>query len=333
MIQVGVIGTGFMAKTHLDAYQKMKDVQVLAVTAVNEERGKALAQTYGCEYLSTAEEMMAREDIHMIDVCTPTFVHEKLVIMAAEAGKHVICEKPLALTVEEVDNIIEATKKAGVKFMAAQVLRFWPEYVEIKKLYDNGDLGATQIVNASRLTQFPTWSEWFKDVSKSGGGLYDLHLHDIDFLYHLFGPVDSVYATGKKNEHGAWNHVVSQLTFKNGSKANVEASYQMPEGYPFTATFRIVGDEAAADYQFSAGFNLEKLDESEGKLLVSKNGVGLTYPEVENSNPYYNELEYFVQCIVQNKEPDRVQPEDCKEVLKILTSIEASLESGEKQFL
>jgi UDP-N-acetylglucosamine 3-dehydrogenase len=333
MIHVGVIGTGFMAKTHLDAYQKMKDVRIMAVTAVNEEKGKALAQSYECEFISTAEEMMARKDVHMIDVCTPTFVHEKLVIMAAEAGKHVICEKPLALSVEEVDSMIAATKKAGVKFMAAQVLRFWPEYVEIKKLYDNGDLGATQIVYASRLTQFPTWSEWFKDVSKSGGGLYDLHLHDIDYLYHLFGPVDSVYATGKKNENGAWNHVVSQLTFKNGSKACVEASYQMPEGYPFTATLRIVGDEAAADYHFSAGYNLENLDESEGRLLLSKSRVGLTYPEVENSNPYYNELEYFVQCIVQNKEPDRVQPEDSKEVLKILIAIEASLENGEKQFL
>src|SRR5690625_3893406 len=215
-----------MAKTHLDAYKKIDNVNVVAVTAINEEKGKKFAEENDCLYLSNIESILSDKSIDVIDICTPTFTHEELVIKSAKAGKHILCEKPITLTLDSVDRMLDATEKAGITFMVGQLLRFWPEYVAIKNMIDYGDLGDIHMIYANRLAQHPTWGEWFRDPSKSGGGLFDLHLHDIDFIYYLFGRVQSIYAIGKQNDLGAWNHVVTNITFNNGTKAAVESSYE-----------------------------------------------------------------------------------------------------------
>ena len=333
MLKVGIIGAGFIGKMHANAYKTLNNLEIIGVSEVNEKAGRQYADEYNCAYFQDAEDLVKREDIDIVDICLPTFLHEKYVIMAAEHGKHVLCEKPFTLTLESADRILEAVDKAKVTLMVAQVVRFWPEYVMIKQYYDSGKLGGIKMVYANRLAQHPNWSDWFKDVRKSGGGLFDLHLHDVDYMRYLLGPVESVYATGKQSENGAWNHVVTCMNFKSGSRACVEGAYEMTENYPFTTTLRAVGLEGTIDYNFSAGFNLENIRDAKSNFVYYKNGSNPEMLQVEQKDPYANEIEYFVNCIAERKKPKIILPAESREVLEIMLAIQKSLETGEIQLV
>lgn len=333
MLKVGIVGTGFMARTHAEAYAQLGTVQVAGFTANNAERGQKVAAEFGGEYFAEYAAMLARDDIQIIDICAPTHVHESLVIQAAEAGKHIICEKPIALSLEEVDRMISATKRANVKFMVAQVLRFWPEYRLVKKIVEEGDLGPIHSISAGRLAQHPDWNPWFKVAEQSGGALFDIQVHDIDYLYHLLGPVESVYAIGHQSENGAWNHVVSNLNFKNGTRASVEGSAIMPDGFPFSTFLRVVGDKGAIDYRFTAGFNIENLDSADHHFQLFKQGESPEALKVEQENAFVEQLGYFVDCVLNDREPEFVKPDESRAVLEVMLAIKRSLETGQIQFV
>ena len=328
MIKVGIVGAGFMGRTHADGYKLLSNARVEGVADVDEHTGDKFARDYGCQYYKDAEELIKREDIDIIDICLPTFLHEKYAVMAASYGKHILLEKPFTLTMEAADNILAAVEKAGVKFMVAQVLRFWPEYMKIKEFYDNGQLGDVTMVYACRLAQHPDWGEWFFDPQKSGGGLFDLHIHDIDYVRYLLGPVESVYATGKKSSNGAWNHVMSVLNFANGSKACVEGAYEMTQGFPFTMGFRAVGTKGTADFALRAGFNLEDRESAINRLILYKQDGTPEEVVTDRKDAYANQVEYFVGCVERDEYPEVVTPQDSRDVLGIVLAIKQSLEEG-----
>ena len=166
---------------------------------------------------------------------------------------HILCEKPVTLSLESLDRMLRAAEEAGVQFAVGQAVRFWPEYVRPRKLYDSGVLGTVKYARASRLSVHPAWSEWYRKPENSGGGLFDLHLHDIDYLCYIFGRVKQVYAVGRKNDVGCWNHVASSLTFENGVQATAEGIIEMPKGFPFTMELNVVGDEKAVCYRHARG--------------------------------------------------------------------------------
>ncbi len=306
----------------------MKDIRLVAIADVNEEKGMEAAKEYQCAYYKDAEEMLQKEKVDFVDICLPTFLHERFVLLAAQYKKHVICEKPVTLTLESFDKMEEATRKAGVFFMVAQVLRFWPEYQEVKKLYDAGELGDIKMVYANRLAQHPNWTQWHKDPKNSGGGLFDLHLHDIDFLQYLFGKVNSVYAVGRASETGCWNYVMSTLRFANGCAATAEGVFDMTENYPFTMSFRIVGEGEALDYQMTAGFNLEDVGGAKRAIVKYQKGRQPQKLNIEEKDAYQTELEYFADCVRKGEPPKEITPADSRHVLQVILAIQESLETG-----
>lgn len=328
-MNVAIIGSGFIGCAHAAAVNHSKTLTLAAICDVNEQAGKKAAAEHQCAWYADAEEMLKKEAIDIIDICLPTFLHEKFVLLAAQHKKAVICEKPITLTMESMDRMLKAVQDAGVPFMVAQVIRFWPEYAEIKKLYDAGKFGEVKMVYASRLAQHPNWAEWQKDPQKSGGGLFDLHLHDIDFLVYLLGAVDRVYAAGWKNKTGCWNHVTTSLTFKNGASAVAEGAYEMTEKFPFTMSLRVVGQERSADYKLIAGFNLEDVGSSIREAMLYENGSDpKKIPADTALDAYQAELEYFADCVAAGKQPRIVSPDSSKEVLRVMLAIQSSLESG-----
>lgn len=329
MLKAGIIGTGFIGNAHAEAYHNAGNAELVAIVDVNEEAGKKAAEKHNVKYYKDAEEMLQSEEIDIVDICLPTFLHEQFVLLAAKYKKHVVCEKPFTLTMESAERMIDATEQAGVKFMIAQVIRFWPEYTLIKEYFDEGKIGELKMVYANRLAQHPNWTTWHKDPDKSGGGLYDLHLHDIDYMCYLFGKVESVYAMGWQSETGCWNHVMSNLKFKNGQQAVVEGAFNMTENYPFTMSLRAVGSEGTIDYKFSAGFNLEDVDGASRSTVYFKNGEQPNVLDVEDYDGYQKEIEYFADCIESGKPVDVVSPEDSKDVLAVILAIKKSLETGE----
>lgn len=329
MLHVGIIGAGFMGRTHGNAYKNLADVRLAGIASRGQEKARKFAEEYQCTNYPQPEELIKNPSIDIIDICLPTHLHEQYVVLAAAHGKHVLCEKPFSLTLEVADRMIEATRKAGVKFMIAQVLRFWPEYIKIKELCDQGVPGKINAVYACRLAQFPNWGDWFQDVEKSGGALFDLHLHDIDYLCYLLGPVRSVYAVGKQDQNGAWNHVTSVLNFVNGAKAVAEGSNQMTAGYPFTMGLRAVGEQGTIEFSFKAGFNLEERASAANAVVLYKEGQAPEVLDVVQKDGYLHEIEYFVNCVKNDVQPAIVTPEESREVLQLVLALKTSLESGQ----
>ena len=330
MLNIAIIGSGFIAGAHAAAINNSEKVNLAGIANPNEVSVKKAAEAAGCKWFTDIEKMLKEEDIDIVDICVPTFLHEQYVLMAAKHGKNILCEKPVALNVESFDNMVKAAEEAGVRFMVAQVLRFWPEYVDIKKRYAAGEFGEVKYVYANRLGQHPTWTKWHVDPAKSGGGLYDMMLHDIDFVRYVFGPVKEVYAAGWQSETGCWNHVMANLIFENGVKAGIEGSMAMTDNYPFNMNFRIVGENKSEEYNLSAGLNLEDVASAKRQEIIFENGKDPVLADVDQSeDAYQNEIEYFADCVESGKETDIVPLEENRNVLEIEAAIQKSLETGE----
>jgi predicted dehydrogenase len=327
MKNIGLIGCGYIGKAHAAGIKKSSKVKLAALVHSHEDAGKQAAAEYGCPYYASTGEMYANEDIDIVDICLPTFKHEQFTLEAAKNKKHVICEKPFSLSSESASRMIKACENAGVKLMVAQVLRWMPEFSRIRELYEKGAFGKPHMIYANRLAQHPNWSTWHRDPALSGGGLFDLHLHDIDYLYYLFGKVEEVYAVGWKSPTGCWNHVCSSLIFRNGVKAAVEMSFEMTDAFPFSVTFRITGDKATVDYGLAAGFNIENPEAASSRFILYEKGAKPQTIAVANSDAFQAEIEAFADAVEGGK-PSPVPPEDSLYVIKIIEALRDSLESG-----
>ncbi len=333
MVTVGLVGLGFIGKTHLKAYRqiegcRVKSIYVRDVSRVDEDV-QEFAREHDITFVETYEKLLHDEEIDVIDICLPTYLHEKFVIDAARAGKHIFCEKPLSLSVESARRMMAEVMESGVQLYVGHVLRFWPEYVKIKEVMGHSNV---KIVHAVRLGQKPTWSEWFQDPHKSGGALFDLHIHDIDFMTYLQGEVATVYAVGHKNNDGAWEHVMTTLRFENGATAFVEASHRMPVSFPFTMSLRLLGERGTVDFRVEAGENIESVDDGQTKF-VYYDEAGAEVVQVNDGDAFANELAYFVDCIRGRKENTIIPLDDVIYTMEILEAIEESLNTGEEVVL
>ena len=327
MKKIAIIGFGFIGKAHLNAYKKIKNAQVTTICTRNEITNQEIKDCY--EIVSNFSEVLSNDEIDVVDICLPTYLHEQYIIQAAEAGKQIICEKPLTLSLESAERIFTAVQRNKVHLFVGHVLRFWPEYKLIKDYYDNGKLKDVDILHANRLGQFPQWSDWFKDHEKSGGALFDLHIHDIDFATYLLGEVDSVFAVGKKNQYGTWDHINTTLSFKkNDAKAFVEASHRMPLGFPFTMALRVQAKQGTIDFHSASGENIENRQNVNNSILYYTDQNVTSIP-IDSEDAFQNELSYFLHCIEKNINNEVIPLVDVFYTLKLLEAIEKSLISGE----
>ncbi|MEQ6389982.1 Gfo/Idh/MocA family oxidoreductase [Bacillaceae bacterium S4-13-58] len=326
---IGLVGLGFIGKAHLEAYQNVKNADVVSILTRREVKDEDVLQTFRGSFVHDYDLLLNNPEIDVIDICLPTYLHEEYIVKAAKAGKHIICEKPLTLTIESAERIVREVEKHQVELFVGHVLRFWPEYQVMKEYSQNGKLKDIEMVQAKRLGQVPQWSNWFQYPEKSGGALFDLHIHDIDYLTYLLGEVTSIYAVGSQNSFGAWDHIMTTLQFGNGAKACVEASQRMPLGYPFTMALRAQTRNSALDFLVVAGENIENINESE-EQLVYYHQKNKTTIEVKKADAFMKELSYFVCCLENHEENTIVPLEDVLYTLKLLKAIETSLETGEK---
>ena len=329
MVKIAVIGAGFMGRTHAEAYSRIDLAQVAAVCDRDRELGEKFARDFGCSFYEDFEAMAEDCEFEVADICLPTFLHEEFAVKAAEHGKHIFCEKPAALSVESLERLIEAAEKAGVKIMIGQVVRFWPEYQTAKAMYGNGELGDLNYAYGARLSEHPAWSEWYRRPENSGGGLFDLHLHDIDFFCWLLGEVESVFASGKKNELGCWNFVNSTLKFQSGQSASVQGVIEMTKGYPFTMELRLTGSQATYEYIMKAGANLEDVASARRDTRVYCEEGAKILP-LDETDAYETELRHFVQCISENRESEIIPAAQARKVMCVMEALKASLETGKQ---
>jgi UDP-N-acetylglucosamine 3-dehydrogenase len=322
MVRVGLAGLGFMGGTHAQCHAALPNSKLVAVADPEADRRQRFADTYGARPFASIDEMLASVELDMVDICMPTYLHREAVEKVAAAGKHVLCEKPMALTLEDCDAMIAATREAKVKFMVAQVLRFWPEYVVMKEILDSGRLGRIKWVSATRMSSPPTWSweEWLFDPVKSGGAVLDLHIHDLDMINWLIGKPRKVMAAGVKTRRGGLDNVFTMtMGHKDDVVAFAEGSLDMAGGFPFTMGLKVACE----------GGDLELNTRLTPSLLLAPASGGVEYPAVPEVRVetaaaagsagnisalggYFVEVKYFVDCIDQRKKPDRVTPKEAK---------------------
>lgn len=248
MKKIGIVGTGSMGVAHAKAWLNT-EASLVACTARHEDHAEQFAAQYGLKPFPDASSMLAEIDI--LDICAPTHLHYDMVLKAAHAGKHIFCEKPLARTLEQGQEMIKACQKAGVKLSVGHVVRFFPEYRRAKSLVDSGQIGQLALINLSRETFRPKkkQSNWFIDFEKSGGVILDLMIHDFDYARWLAGEVESVYAKNisSSNPDAQVDHALVILTHKNGAISHIEGSWAYPPPM-FRTSFEISGSGGMIDH-------------------------------------------------------------------------------------
>ena len=326
---VAIIGGGFISNIHAQCYKNL-GVKIEAMADISEDVRKDFAIKYNCKTYKSAEEMLKdiSDNIDIVDICAPTYLHEELILLALKYNKHVICEKPLSINIDFVENIIDKFENNNRYLMTAQVLRFWTEYVKIKEWIEEGIFGNIKLVSAMRLAQHPK-SEWFYNPKKSGGGIFELHIHDIDFLCYLFGDVKEVYANGSKDENESWDFINSSIKFKNGISASAQGIFGITDNYPFTANMKVIGDKATAEYSLYAGVNLDSDGKQSNSLILYRKGKEPIIENIKTKDAYELELEYFINCVKNNKKPEIVNLDSIRKTIETITCLVKSLESGE----
>lgn len=181
-MRVGIVGAGTMGSVHAESHREAGH-EVVAIYDPRPEAAAAVAAPVGARAVGSFEELLADPAIEVIDVCVPTYLHRAYVEAAARASKQVICEKPLALTLEDGRAMIEACRQAGVQLFVGHVVRFFSEFILAKRLVEEGKVGRPGLVRMSRGGPFPRgWDNWYADPRRSAPLLLDLVIHDFDWL-------------------------------------------------------------------------------------------------------------------------------------------------------
>jgi predicted dehydrogenase len=314
MITVGLVGCGFMGKMHSSVYSLLEESQLAMVADLDLARAKAFSSEFGCK-IATFDEMLGDASLDVIDICLPTHLHCEFTVRALEAGKHVMCEKPAALTLDEADRMIAARDASGKSLMIGHCIRFWPEYALLRRYVVENKLGRLLSLNLTRYGEFPHWSSenWLADESKSGGGVLDMHIHDTDFALYLLGKPDSISAWGSVDDRGP-GHAFSTLTYGD-TIVHTEGGWNLPSHAPFKMAYRAIFERGA-------------MIMDAGPLTVFEPGKEPVIPEfpkmeaagggnISDLGGYYHELRYFVESIQSGAPPKIVTAESSRDSLEL----------------
>jgi len=193
---------------------------------------------------------------------------------------------------------------------------------------ESGELGEVYMAFASRCSEPPTWAPWLFDPDKGAGAIQDMHVHDVDFLRYLCGPIDYVYSLANKDNTGCWNHVMSSIAFKSGEKAVAEASFTMQEGYPFTMSLKVAGTKATVEFHYRLGFSFADKDAIDAEICIYRKGKNPLKRKLKKFDAYTKELAYYLSCIKQGIQPQIVTQEQNLEVIKAICAIRESAETN-----
>jgi UDP-N-acetylglucosamine 3-dehydrogenase len=307
-MKIGVVGAGFIGAIHLSTYANMPEAEVVGVADARPEVAAAGAATVGARTYSSYEDLIASEEVDMLDICLPTAYHRDLALKAAREGKHVIVEKPLARNLEDAEAIIEGFSGDGGRLFVGHIVRFFPEYAKIKAMIDAGELGTIGVARTSRRSPFLLgWNDWYADWRISGGVMVDLIIHDFDFLRWALGEVERVYAKGVLGrEYNRLDYALVTLRFACGAIAHVEGQWGYPG--PFNYSIEVAGSRALVTVDSTEPPSLQ--------LLGGDLGSGESPDVVTGKSPFQTELEHFIHC-AETGEESVVEPKDAYEALRI----------------
>ncbi len=330
-MRIGVVGLGFMGSTHLQAYQKIVGADIVAVASSDPKKlagdlsgigGNLEAQGAKLDFgdakrYSTPEELFDDPAVEAVDLCLPTYLHASATNAALHSGKHVLVEKPMALSGGECDGMISAAQSNGKVLMVAQVIRFWPEYVAARDMIRSGEIGTVRSAAFRRRCAAPGSSQWLRDRERSGGGAFDLLIHDFDYCVFLLGKPVAVSAVGYEDLEGGVDVVDSRLHYEDGPTVTVDGGWHNRGEYPFSMEFTIVGDEGVLEYH----------SQSQRLKLYRVDGTHLE-PPLPEGDGFQGELQAFVRACEQGEPSSACLPEDSALSTRVTLAMRTSRENG-----
>ncbi len=329
MLRVGVLGAGFMGGTHARALHGLPEVEVAGIYARSERRAGPLANELGTSWTDDIKRILHDPKIDAVSICLPTTEHRRALTAALAAGKHVLLEKPLALTIADADAIVDLACQSDNVVMIGHVLRFWPEYVELHRIVASGELGRPVSALAIRRQPFPAWSELFGKSELTGGAVIDMMIHDYDALNWILGTPTSVVARGVVSERsGGWDQTQVMIAYE-GSSAQVDGGMMMPDSYPFSSSLQVLCERGAIEYEFQAGGRSVEMGGGVNELMIYPAEGEPERRSVQQQDPYVAEIAYFTGCIAANTAPERATPEDARLALRVARAARASLDHEE----
>lgn len=336
-VKIGIVGLGFMAATHIRAYQKIPAAQIVALcspsgrhldgdftnVAGNIATGDPLKlDVTNIQGFREFSQMLAMPGLDLVDICSPTGTHLALAKAALAAGKHVLCEKPMARTSAEAREMATAAKAAGRILMPAMALRFWPEWAWLREAIQENRYGRALGARFRRMAEPPAWGhKHFGNGALSGGALLDLHIHDTDFVQFAFGRPSAVYSRGYTKHTGAIDHVVTQYEVASGAIVHAEGSWAMAPGFGFSMSYTVNFELATVDYDMARGAEALKVFK-DGKAEV----IACAGPD-----GYVGELQHLLAQIQSGAASCAVTAEDGLASVQICEAEERSVKSGRQE--
>jgi predicted dehydrogenase len=331
-VNVAVVGLGFMGVTHIKTYQQLKAAKIVAVcdsvrfpvngvlpgVAGNITGSGALDLGRDVKVYRALDELLADTEVDLVDLCVPTPMHPEQSIAALKAGKHVLCEKPLALSSSRVRDIVRAAESASGFFMPAMCMRFWPGWSCLKEVVAKKTYGKVQAARFRRMSAPPGWSKaTYGRPNLTGGALYDMHIHDTDFVQFLFGRPASVYSTGVTRGGDSVDHVVTQYDFPGGPAVYAEGSWLLTGN--FNMSYTLLCERATLDFDSARGAEA---------LLVMEQGKKARVVKPEGTDGYTGEIRYMLEAIQTGKAPKVVTAKDGWSAVQICEAEAKSIKTG-----
>lgn len=331
-VNIAVVGLGFMGVTHLRAYQQVESAKIVAVcdairlpvngilqgVAGNIKKSDDINLGNEVKVFRKLDEVLADPQVALVDLCTPTPLHPEQAIAALNAGKNLLCEKPIARTSASAREILRAEQSAAGFLMPAMCMRFWPGWSWLKQAVEERAYGKILSARFRRISEMPGWSKQgtYSAGSDLGGALFDLHIHDTDFVQFLFGRPGRVFSTGVTDSAGTINHVVTQYLYPGGPSVCAEGGWLLTKG--FNMGYTIHCEHATLDFDLARGAEaMQIIEEAKAPRFVRYDGP----------DGYGEEVRYVVECAKLGRRPSTVTARDGLTALEICEAEEKSLKS------
>jgi predicted dehydrogenase len=332
MVGIGIVGIGFMGMTHFKAVVQIAAARVVAICTRSKKKRagdwRDVQGNFGAnggvqnlEGISTSprfDDLICDPDIDLIDICLPSAMHASTAIAALEAGKHVLVEKPIALSVKDADRMIAAARSTGRQLMVAHVLRFVPEWVFLKQVMD-GRFGRLLTLNIQRIISLPDWSEGIAGPKVNGGPLIDLHIHDVDFVLHLLGRPKRIASVGREAD-GCVLYVSTLYDYGDGATVTSRGGAVARKGRPFMQAYEACFEKATVTVSTATeplGNDPASRHSQTHELIVYGADGQASFPTPEGPDPFIAQLEHAAQCVSRDKPSTLISAESAREALAL----------------
>ena len=335
MLKVGIVGGAFAATLHAQGWLKTNRAQIVAMAAPSKATRDSFSKSFNCKAYESAKEMIANEKLDVISLTLPNLYHKELTLLAASKGIHVVCEKPLAINLEDAKQMVQACKSAGVKLLYAEQIIFAPRYEKVKELIDNKSFG--QIVHIShRERHGGPHANWFRDKSLSGGGVtMDMAIHGIGLICNLLAPAKPTHLFARiitvDKSSPVDDHCLITLEFDNNVLATVDASWVAPGGVDDVLEVLGTAGYVRADLARGQTLDLYTLvgsNETAEKAETSKGWLKIPHEEARAWG-WYAEMEHFAAVLLDGAKPITTG-EDGLDALKIVMAAYESAKTHQR---